>query len=155
MPPLNNGGYCAPASPVRFNSVTRVTNYPNFISYNYNPIACNLDVDGDGARMLATDGILIVRRMLGLTGGALVAGATNVCAPRSAAGIAQAIALAAYDIDGDGRTDAATDGLLLLRAMLGFRGTALINGAVGANAIRKTAFEIENFFNSACNYPLN
>ena len=155
VPSQNSGPYYFSSSPVRFNNVTGLTNYTDYIPYYYSSAACNLDVDGDGARMLATDGILIVRRMLGLTGSALVAGATNACAPRSAAGIAQAIALAAYDIDGDGRTDAATDGLLLLRAMLGFRGTALINGAVGANAIRKTAFEIENFFNSACNYPLN
>lgn len=152
--PANNVGYHFPTSSIRFTNLVGLTNYTDYIPYTYSPSSCNLDVDGDGARMLATDGILILRRMLELTGDALVAGATNACAPRSAAGIAQAISLAAYDIDGDGRSDAATDGLLL-RAMLGFRGTALINGAVGANATRKTAFEIENFFNSSCNYPLN
>ncbi len=155
MPPPNNAGYYFPTSPIQFTNVVGLTNYTTYIPYGYSPSSCNLDVDGDGARMLATDGVLILRRMLGLTGGALVSGATNACAPRSAAGIAQAVSLPAYDIDGDGRTDAATDGLLLLRAMLGFRGTALISGAVGVNAIRKTALEIENFFNGSCNYPLN
>ena len=155
VPPSNNGQYQFPTSPIRFNNVTGLTNYTDYIPYNYSSNACNLDVDGDGARLLATDGILILRRMLGLSGSALVNGATHACVPRSAAGIAQAISLIAYDIDDDGRSDAATDGLLLLRAMLGFRGTALVSGAIGVNATRRTALDIENFLTSSCGYSLN
>ena len=46
----------------------------------------------------------------------------------------------ALDIDGDGSVKATTDGLLLLRYLLGLRGAALTNGAV-ATAITPTAVE--------------
>ena len=43
--------------------------------------ALNLDVDGDGAALATTDGLLLLRAMLGLTGTALTQGATNVAHP--------------------------------------------------------------------------
>jgi hypothetical protein len=156
VPSIGSGQLYFPTSPIQFNNVTGLTNYTAAIPYNYfSSFACNFDVDGDGARLAMTDGILILRRMLGLTGNALIGGATHACAPRSAAGVTQAIALAAYDIDGDGQTNAATDGLLLLRAMLGFRGDALIAGALGANATRRTANDIQNFLSGSCGYSFN
>ena len=102
-----------------------------------------------------TDGVLILRRMLGLADAALTVGATHSCAPRSATSIASAINLSAYDIDGDGQARAETDGLLLLRAMLGFRGDALVNGAISTTATRRTAQDIQNFLLSNCSYNLN
>jgi len=142
-------------TPVSFSNVNGLVTYGGYISWNYGSSACSLDVDGDGARLASTDGILILRRMLGLSGDALVEGATHACVPRSPAGIAQSISLVNYDIDGDGQTRAETDGLLLLRAMLGFRGTALITGAIGVNATRRTALDIQNFFSSYCSLYLN
>ena len=48
------------------------------------------------------------------------------------------------DIDGNGSIDAATDGLLILRYMLGLRGNALVTDALGpAPRARSTAMEIE------------
>ena len=41
---------------------------------------------------------------------------------------------AVLDIDGDGATDALTDGLLVLRYQFGFTGATLITGAVGPDA---------------------
>ena len=35
------------------------------------------------------------------------------------------------DVDGNGSIDALTDGLIVVRAMLGFTGSAVTNGAVG------------------------
>ena len=52
------------------------------------------------------------------------------------------VAGANYDIDGDGRYDALTDGLLIVRYLFGLRGVALVAGATGAGATRTTA-EIE------------
>lgn len=50
--------------------------------------------------------------------------------------------LAAFDIDGNGQVDAATDGLLVLRYLLGMRGAALVTGALGPCASRDaTAIE--------------
>ncbi len=52
------------------------------------------------------------------------------------------------DIDDDKSVNAITDGLLVVRYMLGFRGAALINGAVGAGAARSTAPVIEAYLRS-------
>lgn len=49
------------------------------------------------------------------------------------------------DVDGDGNIDPLTDGLLIIRYLLGFTGNLLIDGAVGANATRTTSIEIENY----------
>ena len=49
------------------------------------------------------------------------------------------------DIDGDGSTEALTDGLLLLRYLFGFDGATLIEGAVSASATRTTADEIKSY----------
>jgi LasA protease len=60
----------------------------------------------------------------------------------------------AFDIDGNGSVSAATDGVLLLRYLLGLRGTALTNGAVGAGATRATANLLEPFIASK-DYDMN
>ena len=50
------------------------------------------------------------------------------------------------DIDGDGETDALTDGLLVLRRLFGFTGTTLISGAVDtANCSRCAAEDIASY----------
>lgn len=59
-----------------------------------------------------------------------------------------------FDIDGDGTSEAATDGVMLLRYMLGLRGNGLISGAVGLGASRQTATDIQNFIASK-NYDLD
>jgi hypothetical protein len=53
--------------------------------------------------------------------------------------------LSVYDIDGNGVTDALTDGLLMLRYFFGFRGATLVGGAVGAGCTRCAAPAIEAF----------
>jgi len=47
------------------------------------------------------------------------------------------------DVDDNGIYAATTDGLLLMRYVLGLRGSALISGAVGAGATRTTSSQIE------------
>jgi hypothetical protein len=49
------------------------------------------------------------------------------------------------DIDGSGAPAALTDGLLIIRYLAGFRGQALISGAVAPDATRTTAEQIEAF----------
>ncbi len=51
----------------------------------------------------------------------------------------------ALDVDGNNVSDAMTDGVLLARYLLGFRGTNLIAGAVAAGAPRSSAADIEAF----------
>jgi len=99
-----------------------------------------LDVDADAHYDALTDGVMIARFLEGLattplvTAGGLGAGATRP-RPQIVPFIANMRAL--LDIDGDGQIDPKTDGVLLLRYLLGFRDAALIAGAVvGTNAVR-------------------
>ncbi|MGL4232232.1 MAG: LamG-like jellyroll fold domain-containing protein, partial [Casimicrobium sp.] len=89
---------------------------------------CALDVDGNGSATAANDGVLILRRLLGLSGNALIDGARAANATRDAAQIAQYIA--GLDLNADGNapavSSAMTDGLLIYRALAGRDGNALI-----------------------------
>jgi len=49
------------------------------------------------------------------------------------------------DIDGNGTTDALTDGIMILRAMFGLTGDAVIGGAIGLNPSRTTWTQIQPF----------
>ncbi|MGL5003411.1 MAG: hypothetical protein ACRDAM_10775 [Casimicrobium sp.] len=51
--------------------------------------------------------------------------------------------LAVMDIDGDGGVFATTDGLLLKRYAAGVRGDALVANAIGINASRCSAYDVE------------
>ena len=59
-------------------------------------------------------------------------------------------AVCSMDIDGNGRIEATTDGLLMMRYMLGIRGTALVSGALGAGASRALPADIENYLATPC-----
>lgn len=52
-----------------------------------------------------------------------------------------------FDIDGNGKTEPLTDGLLALRYQFGFRAEALISRAIGTGATRQTADKIEAYLN--------
>jgi len=54
------------------------------------------------------------------------------------------------DIDGNGTKDPLTDGLLLLRAMLGATGSAVTTGATAPNASRNTWALIQPWLNGTC-----
>ena len=62
--------------------------------------------------------------MCGAHGASMPTTVTVTCGPPPAT-------LAAFDIDGNGQVDVATDGLLVLRYLLGMRGATLVNGALG------------------------
>ncbi len=98
----------------------------------------SLDIDNDGTLDAATDGVLLLRYLLGVRDTALTAGAIGANAERNATTIASYIAALgnALDVDGDASVKAATDGLLVLRYLLNLRGAALISGAsaTAANA---------------------
>jgi hypothetical protein len=54
------------------------------------------------------------------------------------------------DIDGNGRFDALTDGLLFVRAMFGLTGISVTNGALGAGATRTDWAQLRTFMNDRC-----
>lgn len=103
----------------------------------------SLDFDDDGRYDAATDGLLLLRYLVGLRGAPLIEGARGPTARRDAAAIASYIAALgnSLDIDGDGSVKATTDGLLVLRYLLDLRGSALTSGASATN---KAVGVIEN-----------
>ena len=110
-----------------------------------------LDVDGDGAYDALTDGLLIMRWLAtsgGSNGAFSVAGTVATNATRITESDITAYLTALnpmLDVDGNSQFDAQTDGLLIVRYLLGFRGVALISGAIGSNPTRFSAPDIEAY----------
>ena len=103
----------------------------------------NLDIDGNGKVDALTDGIMAVRYMFGsaFSGNALIAGAIAPNATRSLSEIQtylqEGTTQKYLDIDGNGKVDALTDGIMAVRYMFGaFSGNDLIAGAIASDAIR-------------------
>ncbi len=123
-------------SPGFWHSVTGVTQ------------GCVIDIDGNQTISATTDGLMLLRAMLGLTGTAVTTGATVTGAPRTSWDqIAPYVHLAALNLDGSGNANAATDGMLLLRAMFGLTGTAVTNG-IATNG--RTWIDIRTYLNTQC-----
>ncbi len=99
------------------------------------PPACTLNVDGNGVVNAASDAVLITRYLLGFRGNALSGNALGSSPTRTGVTLENYIASLNLDADGDGTASAATDGLLLIRAMLGLTGNALIAGARNASHV--------------------
>ncbi len=125
--------------------------------------SCSIDADGDGL-IRVTDGILLTRRYAGLSGNALISGMTfGACATRTGGNAIAAFVdpqrnpsnlPMALDIDGDGQVLASTDGLLLVRVLLGLTGDAAIGGALGPTATRNTWPLIRAYLNGQCGMSL-
>jgi Reeler domain len=98
----------------------------------------DLDVDTSRAPSryhALTDGILVVRYLLGLRGTSLTTGAKGSTALRTDSEIETQIEFlrtsGALNVDGDAQTLPETDGLLIVRYLLGYRGQALVQGVNG------------------------
>lgn len=100
--------------------------------------APSLDIDDSAPATqydAATDGLLLLRYLFGYRDAALTADAIGAGARRDAAQIAQHIVdtLSRFDVDGDGQTLALTDGVMILRRLLGINGTAITLGVKNSN----------------------
>ena len=108
-------------------------------------VKASLDVDASrtSTRYNAlTDGRLVMRYLLGLSGSSLTSGALGPTASRTnpAAITAYLDAMRnALDVDGDSNADAMTDGVLILRYLLGLTGSALTQNALAPGATRNAA----------------
>ncbi|MDA7755620.1 hypothetical protein N8933_11485, partial [Pseudomonadales bacterium] len=108
----------------------------------------SFDVDENLEAQPLTDGLLVIRHLFGFSGDALISDAVTVGANRESSE-----AIAKYltegnlelDIDGNGKAEPLTDGLLLMRYLYEFSGDSLIKGAIGAGAERDTAEEVEAY----------
>jgi len=117
-----------------------------------------LDIDGDGEFDALTDGLLVIRSMFGLSGDALITGVLGQNAQRSSSNeIEQRIALLGnkLDVDGNGRVDALTDGLLTLRFLFGLSGTTLVDNVIASDATRFQPNEIESYFDDLTMFNIN
>ena len=107
-----------------------------------------LDIDGNGTTQPLTDGLLVLRRLFGFSGGTLTTGAIGGgCTRCDAAAIEPYLAGLGLilDIDGGDSLAPLTDGLLVLRFLFGFTGTTLTSGAVGGGCMRCDAVSIEPY----------
>ncbi len=118
------------------------------------PLLCNLDISGDGSVNHDTDGVLLLRYLLGVRGAALIAGVTIGAARGGAPGVASFIGNATqYDVFG--RTvPAATamlDATVLQRLMRTTSDSSLLQGiGVPAGAANTTAASVRAAVNTRC-----
>ncbi len=104
------------------------------LSTNYGPLL-NIDNSATTPYDAATDGVLLLRYLLGYRDAALIADARGTGASlRDAMQIAAHINanLAAFDVDGDGQTLALTDGVMILRRLLNPTASPTDNAATAA-----------------------
>ena len=105
------------------------------------------DLDGDGNADALTDGLLFLRSNFEFTGDSLFENATSLESVLSNEQITQNISNLHQiaDIDDNGKVDALTDALTLLRYLFEFRGESLVNDAVALDANRININEIESY----------
>jgi len=108
------------------------------------------DIDYDDRIFEETDGKLIAAYLAEYTGESLTKFA-SANAKRKSDEIPSYLecmeSSGAFDVDGDGDRDMATDGILISRYLVGWSGDDLINGAVSTGATRTTSAEILKFLN--------
>lgn len=108
----------------------------------------SFDVDESLKAEPLTDGLLVIRHLFGFNGASLTSGAVSGAASRETSDSITNYLRGAdseLDIDGDGRSEPLTDGLLLIRYLFGFSGASLISGALGSDAERNTAEAVETY----------
>ncbi len=109
-----------------------------------------LNVDSSSAPDVyggTTDAVILLRYLLGVRGVALTASIPATTPLRDFTQVEAHIVanLSRFDVDGDGTTRASTDGLMILRRLLGLSGSAL---TLGVNNSSKTPAEIANIIDA-------
>lgn len=107
-----------------------------------------LDVDDSSAYDALTDGLLVIRHLFGLSAAAVASGAVAPEAPRHQPGDIQTYLndiRPRLDVDGNGKVEALTDGLLLIRYLSGMSGDALVANVIESGATRATPALVEAY----------
>jgi hypothetical protein len=106
-----------------------------------------LDVDANEL-LEGFDGVLALRWLFGLRGDPMIEDALgdlcDRCTAEEIVDYLESIA-AQLDADDNARLEPLTDGVLLLRWLLGLRDQALVSGAVAPDCNRCTAGEIDDY----------
>jgi hypothetical protein len=112
--------------------------------------AFDYDVDKNGKADALTDGLLIIRYLFNIKGSNLINSAVaNDATVKDSATIEAYLEAAktdpAFDVDDNGKADALTDGLLIIRYLFNIKGPNLINSAVANEAQRVGSDEVQAF----------
>lgn len=123
------------------------------------PRLCRLDVDGDGKFLFAVDGLLLIRYLLNISGASLVSGIASfspLAARKSSNDLSDFMTSLDLDIDGSGGPPSAqTDGMIVLRAMLGLTGAAVTAGLpIPSSAARRDWTTLAPYLRDACLMPV-
>ena len=107
----------------------------------------SFDFDEDGDVTALSDGLMMLRFLFGFTNDFTSLIGKNSPYTETPEIINQRLNehLILMDIDGDETIAPLTDGLILVRYLFGFRGDALVEGAIGQEANRVSAAEIEAY----------
>jgi len=104
---------------------------------------CALDVDGNGTPDAATDGVLLLRYLMGVRGAALIAGALGNGASRNTAGAVESfLSGKSYDLDVDGAARGSTDAVMALRVLLGLTGNSVGTGLATGTGLLTTGTQV-------------
>lgn len=111
------------------------------------------DIDGNGSVDALTDGLTLTRYLMGLRGDALTQGTLSGDALRTTPTeienfIEGHLPSGCYDIDGSSESDALTDGLILIRYLVGYRGSDLVTGVLSSEATRTTGDAVGAYIES-------
>ncbi len=135
--------------PLTLSNVT--SNIASQLIIGRQPSSCVLDADNDASVKATTDGLLVLRWMFGMTSASATQGALGALSTRTEPAIIAAYLNAQMlDIDGDSSVDAASDGLLLLQALLGLSGDSVVASAVSPCATRTTWASIRAHLAATC-----
>ena len=111
------------------------------------------DVDGDGT-VSEADGTMIMRYQFGFRGDALTNGfATQIAAADIGSYIGELEKDGDLDVTGEGKSDPLTDGLLIQRHILGYKGSELTQGALPKEATRSSLADIDAFLSVRSGKP--
>ena len=107
------------------------------------------DFDGNGNADALTDGLIMMRYSFGLRGDSMTDNAMSEDSQLSVAQVEERLSssMKIADIDDDGKVDALTDGLLLLRHLFAMDDESFTHGAVAHSASRKTKYAIKYHLN--------
>ncbi|MBL8310006.1 MAG: DUF11 domain-containing protein [Burkholderiales bacterium] len=110
-----------------------------------------LDIDNNGVYEPQFDGVLVARYLFGQAPSTLVSAALGANAARATP--SRIIEYLDFirpqlDVDGDGLVRPLSDGLLIVRYLLGLRGNNLISGVVAPGATRTTIATLEAYLAS-------
>ena len=113
--------------------------------------SASLDIDGNGSFDALTDGLLILRSLFGIENDSLTSGAVGNNSIYSSATEIQARISSIHsslDIDNNGKLDALTDGLIILRYLFEMRSNSLIDGVISPTGNRSNLEDILTYFDT-------